>query len=196
MPWPDHAQPVGPHPFPPAAETTGPNKHMKFTAGRQAVFVTCLAYVQAVVAYSESQIQDLLALRRLNWAQLGRLEAERSSLLARMAQNRQQLADVQIWAAQLQANIAEEHQCYLQHLTAVYLGVSRSCMLHVQVCLCCLESCLVHVTTKGQSWGSLGAVLGNRTGHTGFTLVPTDACLRALHAHVCSIRCRMTCWIH
>lgn len=90
---------------------------------------TCLVLLlQSLVGYTESQLEDLLAVRSLFVAQVGRLLAERNSLLDRMSKHSHNLTNVQAWAERLQQNIAEEHEMYIQAVTAQYLGVSPAYM--------------------------------------------------------------------
>ena len=78
---------------------------------------------QALAGYSEQQLQDFLVVRRLFFTQLGRLLKEREVLIDRMVSHSDQLANVRVWAERLQQNIAEEHEMYVQNLTATFLGV-------------------------------------------------------------------------
>lgn len=101
---------------------------------------------QALVGYSEQQLQDMLAVRRLFFGQIGRLLKERESLIDCMFTHSNQLSNVRIWAERLQQNIAEEHEMYVQNLAASYLGVSfvmacctqsRLLGFHLRLCYCC-----------------------------------------------------------
>ena len=78
------------------------------------------------MGYSESQLQDLLAIRWLFYAQLGRLLKERNTLLDLMARHSDQLSNVRMWAERLQQSIAEEHEMYIQNIAATYLGVGAA----------------------------------------------------------------------
>lgn len=85
--------------------------------------------VQAQIGYSESQLEDMLILRYLTFANIGRLTIERMQLLNNMAQHSQQLQMVEAWADRLKQNIKEEHRTYLESVTAGYLGVSSVLVL-------------------------------------------------------------------
>ena len=78
---------------------------------------------------AEGQMQDLLTLRHLFFAQIGCLTSERITLMHDMATHSQQLQKVEALAQRLKQNIVEEHQCYLQTITAAYLGVSSGSVL-------------------------------------------------------------------
>ena len=94
-------------------------------------------FLQGLVGYSPSQLDDLLVVRCLFIAQVNRLLMERNSLLDRMATHSDQLANVRVWAERLQQNIVEEHEMYIQFVAATYLGV-RLC--HSQ---CMYTECMV-----------------------------------------------------
>lgn len=100
---------------------------------------------QACMGLSDGQMQDLLTLRHLFFAQVGCLTSERITLMHDMAMHSQQLQKVEVWAERLKQNILEEHQCYLQTITAAYLGVSHVPALnfphHAWVELSCTVLC-------------------------------------------------------
>ena len=77
------------------------------------------------MSYSEAQLQDMLVLRYLTFAEIGRLTSERIHLTSQMTQHSQQLQNVQAWAQRIQQNVQEEHAIYVQSAVAGYLGVSH-----------------------------------------------------------------------
>lgn len=83
----------------------------------------CVHVLQEQLGLSESQAQDLLAIREIYACRLGHLDAERTALLHRMSQQSHELSEMRILAGQLQANITETHDGYLQYATAHFLGV-------------------------------------------------------------------------
>ena len=90
--------------------------------------------LQDLLGLSESQAQDLLAIRETYACRIGHLTSERTALLQRMCQHSHQLSEMRILAAQLQANITETHDGYLQYATALYLGVRPRQPHHKQPC--------------------------------------------------------------
>ena len=96
--------------------------------------------LQAVVAYSEDQIKDLMQLRQLFYSKVGQLCRERKALLRRMANEQEvganiglddvsvRLSEVSDLADQLRANGADEYRTYMQFSSAFSRGVSlHSC---------------------------------------------------------------------
>ena len=89
------------------------------------------AVLQAAMQYTESQIQDLLHLRRLFIQRIGQLARERKSLLDNMAQCKtnmghvcDKVCEVSKWSELLRENGDEEHRSYMQIITASCRGVS------------------------------------------------------------------------
>ena len=79
--------------------------------------------LQGLLALSEGQLRDFLALRHLFLAKLGRLSLARQALLQQLA-NAHQLPKLRALAGQLQLNVIDEQRAYLTMLTACCLGVS------------------------------------------------------------------------
>lgn len=90
--------------------------------------------ILVVLNLSESQVQDLLFIRRLNLTKRCVLSAERTALMQRMAaseaealENRcDHLQTVSLLTAQLQQNTAEDRQVYYKLARALYRGVLSS----------------------------------------------------------------------
>ena len=109
--------------------------------------------LQAAMQYTESQIQDLLHLRRLFIHRIGQLARERKTLLDGMAQcktNMSQVCDkvceVSKWSDLLRENGDEEHRSYMQIITASCRGVSLLLKsMPIRRCLCKICLLLVHV---------------------------------------------------
>lgn len=89
--------------------------------------------MQVALALTERQKDDILMLRQLFFAELGRLSQERQMLFANIARHSNKLSKVKNSAEQLQQNVAAQHESYLQMLQALYLGVGSA--LHR--CLAC-----------------------------------------------------------
>ena len=94
--------------------------------------------LQVVLNLSESQVQDLLFIRRLNLTKRCVLSAERTALMQRMAASEAEALDnrcdhlqtVSLLTAQLQQNTAEDRQVYYKLAKALYRGVSTlTCLL-------------------------------------------------------------------
>ena len=94
----------------------------------------CGFVLQPRLAYTDSQVQDLLHLRRLYYGKLGQLYRQRKELrsqvpLACMGEvdnicatdNYTLLSSL---AEKLRVNAAEEYSVFLQHFCAIFRGVS------------------------------------------------------------------------
>lgn len=98
----------------------------------------CVYPMQVVLNLSDSQVQDLLFIRRLNLTRRCVLSAERTALMRRMAASEAEALDnrsdhlqtVSLLAAQLQQNTAEDRQVYYKLAKALYRGVGTLICLH------------------------------------------------------------------
>ena len=101
----------------------------------------CVCPLQVVLNLSESQVQDLLFVRRLNLTKRCILSAERKALMQRMAASEADALDnrsdhlqtVSLLAAQLQQNTAEDRQVYYKLAKALYRGVRPLICLHTLI---------------------------------------------------------------
>lgn len=102
----------------------------------------CVYPSQVVLDLSDSQVQDLLFIRRLNLTKRCVLSAERTALMRRMAASEAEALDnrsdhlqtVSLLAAQLQQNTAEDRQVYYKLAKALYRGVCTQICLHTFNC--------------------------------------------------------------
>lgn len=84
-----------------------------------------------VLQYTDSQISDLMCLRRYLYGKLGQLARERRAVLTKMTWNQvdschpsDKLSKLSTWAEQLQKNGAEEYRTYMQWAIAVFRGIT------------------------------------------------------------------------
>lgn len=82
----------------------------------------CILQVQ--LALSPSQVQDILALRRLFFDGLVRHQHERNRVIQKLSKDYQHTDSARTWAERLQQTIDEEQQMYYQVIAAIQLGVS------------------------------------------------------------------------
>ena len=91
--------------------------------------------MQEALDHTEEQIEDLMYVRHLFYAQLGQLARDRKSLLSKMLNDKgvgvsvrshasDRLSELTKWTEQLRKNAAHEYHVYLQFAVAFYRGVS------------------------------------------------------------------------
>ena len=98
-------------------------------------FVITCHVVQPVMDYTESQIDDMMCMRRFLYCKLGVLARQRRAVLTKMTWSHvdcchpsDKLSKLSTWAEQLRENGAEEYRTYTQYSVAMFRGVG--CTAH------------------------------------------------------------------